>query len=186
MFDQLLERQLRLKNVLTEAEWNRIKDNIKYTWQLDSYFEELKGQEMWTARMNLLEMMLPHLNEFFSKPWITRNVLKFTDDEWEAIRSEFDENPALFNDPNAEGAVDGEVDEDGNPIDPLDDGDELGPDGEMPMPDDDDADAILKGDDPAAAKKPPFGKKPAPGTSVSKDAKPAKKSGKTPPFGKKS
>jgi hypothetical protein len=131
LFDQLLERQLRLKNILTEAEWHRIKADIKYTWQVDSYFEELKGQEMWTARMTLLELMVPHINKFFSTPWIVRNVLKFSDDEWEAIREEFNDNPALFNgageDPN--------VDEDGNPVEPEED---------------EDGNPILPGDDAAA------------------------------------
>jgi len=104
LFDGLLERQLRLKNVLTEAEWNRIKADIRYTWQLDSYFEELKAQEMWTARLTLLAQWEPYINKFVSQPWIVRNVLKFSDDEWEAIREEFDEDPALFSgeDPGVE------------------------------------------------------------------------------------
>src|ERR1019366_7353960 len=94
LFDTILERQLRLKNILTEEEWHRIKDSIRYTWQLDSYFEELKAQEMWTSRLNLLTAMEPYINKFFSNKWIVRNVLKFSDDEWEAIREEFDADPS--------------------------------------------------------------------------------------------
>lgn len=154
LFDQLLEKQLRLKNVLTEAEWNRVKDGFKYTWQLDSYFEELKGQEMWTSRLNLLMQVEPYINKFFSEPWVVRNILKFTDDEWEAIREEFAKDPALF-DGDGEASEDGnpfggddavEVDEFGNPIED----DKLGIDkeeGDSPFVGDDEADTILKDTD---------------------------------------
>ena len=90
LFDQILEKQLRLKGVLTEQEWYRIKDSIRYDWQQDSYFEELKGQEMWTSRLNMLNQMDPYINKYFSTKWVTRNVLKFNDDEWAAIAEDFD------------------------------------------------------------------------------------------------
>lgn len=179
VFDQLLERQLRLKNILTEQEWNRIKDNLRYVWQLDSYFEELKGQEMWTSRMNLLTTMEPYINKFFSNRWIVRNILHFTDDEWEAIREEFDEDPSVFNDPTNE--LDGEVDAEGKPIDPLDDGDENADGKSLGPLTDDDADQVLSttSDD----KKDGFTKKPSKPAFGAK--KPAPKVAKKPPFGKK-
>lgn len=179
VFDQLMERQLRLKNVLTQEEWERIKDGVRYVWQQDSYFEELKGQEMWTSRMNLLALMEPYLNRFFSTNWVTRNILKFTDDEWEAIREDFEaEVPPGGGLPGVEGE-DGAVDEDGNPIEN---------DGELPFGDegDDDAamkdeseDSVLKPAEAGAEKKPqPFGK--------SKDEKKKPAFGNKPPsFGSK-
>ena len=108
VFDQLLERQLRLKNVLTQEEWERIKDSIRYIWQKDSYFEELKESEMWTARMSLLATVEPYINKFFSMSWIVRHILKWTEDEWAAIKEEFDQDPTLAGAP--------EMDEDGNPL----------------------------------------------------------------------
>lgn len=132
VFDVALERQLRLKNILTEEEWTRIKDNVQYEWQQDSYFEELKSQEMWTSRLTLLTQIEPYLNTFFSSKWVTRNILKFTDDEWAAIHEEFDEVDAMT----------GEVDGEG----PVKDDDELGfgkDEGDSPLVDDDEADDIL-------------------------------------------
>jgi hypothetical protein len=108
LFDQLMERQLRLKNVLTEQEWWRIKDNIRYKWQQDSYFEELKSQEMWTSRLNLITLMDPYLNKYFSTKWVRRQILQFTDDEWASIREEFDD----------QSAANIELDENGDPIAP--------------------------------------------------------------------
>jgi hypothetical protein len=90
MFDQILEKQMRLKGIMTEQEWYRIKDSIRYDWQQDSYFEELKSQEMWTSRLNMLNQVEPYVNKYFSQKWVVRNILKFKDDEWASIEEEFD------------------------------------------------------------------------------------------------
>ena len=79
LFDQLLEKQLRMKNVMTEAEWYKIKDRIRYNWQQDSYFEELKMNEILTARMNLATQMEPFIGKYFSNQYIQREVLKLSD-----------------------------------------------------------------------------------------------------------
>jgi hypothetical protein len=91
MFDQLMEKQLRLKGVMTQEDWYRVKDNIRYTWQTDSYFEELKSQAVWTSRIGLLQSMDGFVGKYFSEKWIQREVLKFTDDEMAAIREEFND-----------------------------------------------------------------------------------------------
>ena len=90
LFDQLLEKQLRLKGVVTEQEWYTIKDSIRYDWQQDSYFEELKAQEMWTSRLNMINQLDPYVNKYFSTKWVVRNILKFTEEEWASINEEFD------------------------------------------------------------------------------------------------
>lgn len=94
LFDSILEKQLRLKNVLTEQEWFNIKDNLRYKWQQDSHFEELKAQEIWTSRLTLLQQMEPYINRFFSENQVARDILKYTDDEWAEIREDFDQ-PAI-------------------------------------------------------------------------------------------
>ena len=81
MFDQLLERQLRLKNVMTEAEWYDIKDSLRYTWQQDSYFEELKMNEILTTRMNLASQADAFVGRYYSEAFVKRDILKQTDDD---------------------------------------------------------------------------------------------------------
>ena len=96
LFDQLLERQLRLKNVLTEREWNGIKDNIRYIWQQDSHFEELKNQDIWNSRLAILSQVDPFENKYFSRKQIARDILKYTEEEWTTIREEFNEDVPDF------------------------------------------------------------------------------------------
>lgn len=81
LFDQMLERQLRLKNIMTEDDWYKLKDNIRYTWQQDSYFEELKMNEIMTTRLNLTLLMEPYVGRFYSDQYVKRHILKQTDDE---------------------------------------------------------------------------------------------------------
>ena len=81
MFDQLLERQLRLKNVMTESEWYDIKDSLRYTWQQDSYFEELKMNEILTSRMNLASQADAFVGRYYSEAFVKRDILKQTDDD---------------------------------------------------------------------------------------------------------
>lgn len=93
LFDQILERQLRLKNVLTEREWFDLKDTIRYTWQQDSYFEELKMNEIMTTRLNLASQIDPFVGRYFSEQYVKRNILRLTDDEIVSIAEENRENP---------------------------------------------------------------------------------------------
>ena len=93
LFDQLLERQLRLKNILTEDEWYRIKDSIRYTWQQDSYFEESKMNEILTTRMNLAAQADAFVGRYYSEAFIKRDILKLTDDDVVQIASDNRESP---------------------------------------------------------------------------------------------
>jgi len=138
LFDQLLEKQLRLKQVLTEQEWFRVKDNLRYDWQTDSFFEELKNQEMWTNRLLLLSQMDGFTNKYFSSKWIQREILKFTDDEMASIREEFDDaEDTGFGDEGDENFEDGEDAGEDAPFGKKD------PDSPVPGNMDDDADEIL-------------------------------------------
>ena len=144
LFDQLLERQLRLKNVLTEQEWFRIKDSIQYQWQTDVYFEELKAQEMWRERMNLLSQADPYINKYFSTKWVQREILKMTDDDVAAMHDDFDDAENPF------GGEEGEDDTGSNPFGLDQDGEDEGEDGKKALFGqslDDEADEVLAGTD---------------------------------------
>jgi len=114
LFDQLLEKQLRLKNIMTEAEWYEIKDQLRYTWQQDSYFEESKMNEIMTTRLNLASQIDPYVGRYYSEQFVRRNILRLTDDETVAIARDNRENgpitPINKDDQNAS-AFDREADE---------------------------------------------------------------------------
>jgi hypothetical protein len=88
LFDQLLEKQLRLKHIMTEAEWNMVKDSIRYKWQQDSYFEELKMNEIMQTRLNLASQIDPFVGRYYSEQFVRREILHLTDDEMVQIAAD--------------------------------------------------------------------------------------------------
>ena len=112
LFDQLLERQLRLKNVMTEAEWYAIKDSLRYTWQQDSYFQELKMNEILTTRMNLAAQADVFVGRYYSEAFVKRDILKLTDDDVVQIAQDNrDSPPKPVGRPGETDAFDHEADE---------------------------------------------------------------------------
>ena len=80
LFTKLLEKQLILKNIVTHEEWVLLKDKIKYRFNKDSYFEELKNTELLNERLTTLEKLIPFVGRYFSNEYVRKYVL-YQDDE---------------------------------------------------------------------------------------------------------
>jgi hypothetical protein len=85
LFSEILRVQLRLKNIITEEEWNEWKDNIFYEYQMDSYFTELKELEMLEMRLNVAQQMEPYVEKWFSNKYIRQEILRQSDDVMDRI-----------------------------------------------------------------------------------------------------
>jgi hypothetical protein len=94
LFDHLMEIQLALKGVMSREEWREMRSYIKYDFQKDNYFSELKDQEVLTSRLQLLNTISPYINQFYTKEWVQKNVLRFTDEQIEEMESEMEETSA--------------------------------------------------------------------------------------------
>ena len=110
LFDDLLRIQLVLKKVCTEEEWEEFKENIWYDFKKDNNFDELKEAELLTNRLTLLQVVDPYVGRYFSKEWVRKNVLHFTDEDIMEIDEQIN-NEAQ----DAQPAMDAM----GNPIDPV-------------------------------------------------------------------
>jgi hypothetical protein len=94
LFDHLMEIQLALKGVMSREEWRELRSYIKYDFQKDNYFSELKDQEILSSRLQLLNTISPYINQFYTKEWVQKNVLRFTDEQIEEMESEMEEASA--------------------------------------------------------------------------------------------
>lgn len=110
LFDDLLRVQLTLKKVCTEEEWDEFKEDIWYDFKKDNNFDELKEAELLTNRLSLLQVVDPFVGRYYSKEWVRKKVLQFTDEEIEEIDQQMQDEAE-----NAQPAVDSA----GNPIDPV-------------------------------------------------------------------
>jgi hypothetical protein len=81
LFDNLLEIQLLLKGVMTREEWKDMKDDIRYDFQRDNYYAEIKEQDMMNNRLAVLGLMDAYAGKYYSVEWIRKNVLRQSDDE---------------------------------------------------------------------------------------------------------
>ena len=81
MFLQLLRIQLILKGIITEEDWRIMNDSINFSFNRDSYFNDLKDAEILSARMELAAGMEPMVGKYISSNYIRKNILKQTEEE---------------------------------------------------------------------------------------------------------
>lgn len=89
-----LGKQLILKKILTENDWNAIRDRVHFDYSRDNYFAELKDSEIMMNRINLLNVVQPYIGQFFSKKFVQKNVLNQTEKDIKEMQEEMDEEAA--------------------------------------------------------------------------------------------
>lgn len=94
LFDDVLGTQLVLKNICTKEEWEEWKDRIRYDFQKDVLFQELKNLDLWRERLNLLSDVDQHEGKYFSKPFIMENILNLTEEEQKQMKKEMEQDRA--------------------------------------------------------------------------------------------
>lgn len=96
LFDELLKNQLILKKVINADEWNSIREHIKYVYNTDNHFAELKESEIFKSRLELLTQIDSFAGKYYSVEWIRRNVLRQSDDEQEQIDKEIKQEKTKY------------------------------------------------------------------------------------------
>ena len=81
LFDDLLKTQLIIKGIITEADWNLIRNNIEYKYATDAYYTESKEQQIIQSRVEILNGVANYIGTLYSKVYIQKNILKLTDDD---------------------------------------------------------------------------------------------------------
>ena len=95
LFDDLLRTQLILKGVMTEADWDSIKEDIYYDFTKDAYVAENKEGELLRNRVDLLNQVMPYVGTYFSREYVYEKVLRMDDDEVEQMKDQLDSDDEL-------------------------------------------------------------------------------------------
>jgi len=77
----LLKTQIILKGIMTEEDWNRINQDITFRFNQDSYFTELKNNDILRERLDIIAAVTPYIGRFFSEEYIRKNFLKQSEEE---------------------------------------------------------------------------------------------------------
>ena len=91
LFTDILRTQLILKNIVSGDEFDEFKDFIRYDFSTDNHFSELKEQEIFRERLDILSQAENYLGKFFSEKYIAKNVLRMTDDDLEKMKQEIED-----------------------------------------------------------------------------------------------
>jgi hypothetical protein len=118
LFAEALRVQLIAKQIIRPDEWDHIAHDIRFDFQEDNHFAELKESEVLTNRINTLNMIQPYIGQFYSLEYVKRHVLKQSEEEIDEIakqiNSEQDEIQAMLAMQNGV-PVDSGMDEGPNP-----------------------------------------------------------------------
>jgi len=90
-FYNILKKQLILKGIITEDDWNEWSNDILVDYIRDNHFSELKDAEILRERLQTLDIMQQYVGEFYSKEWVMKNVLHFDDDDIKQMRNQIDD-----------------------------------------------------------------------------------------------
>lgn len=91
LFMNVLKKQLLLKGIITEDDWESWKQTLYVDYITDNYFSELKETEMLRERVGMLQQIEPYLGTFYSKEWAQKNVLMLTDDDIKTMNDQIDQ-----------------------------------------------------------------------------------------------
>ena len=90
LFDSLLEKQLVLKGIMDPEEWAEIKNDIRYDFMKDNYFEELKQTEILREKVTMLRDIEEQIGKYYSREWVVKNVLFMSDDDMREMQKQID------------------------------------------------------------------------------------------------
>ena len=109
VFLEILRKQLMLKGIITEEDWNTWKEDIVIDFVKDNHFTELKETELLRERMQTMDMVQQYIGEYFSKEWAMKNVLRLSDEDIEKMKKDMEGENAEGEDQEADFQPDDEA-----------------------------------------------------------------------------
>lgn len=82
LFSELLKRQLILKRIITQDEWDeKVAPFIRFEYAADGYMKEQSEAEQFHQKIAMLEEVEQFVGTYFSKEYIQHKVLKMSDED---------------------------------------------------------------------------------------------------------
>lgn len=90
VFLGILKKQLLLKGICTEEDWEEWKDSLYIDFVKDNHFTELKEMEILRERIGIMNEITQYVGEYYSKEWVMRNVLRMSDEDIETTKKDIE------------------------------------------------------------------------------------------------
>lgn len=92
LFYDIMRKNLILKGKISPDQWKEISDYFSFEWNSDNQFFELRELDALNRRMNILDTVSDYIpgeeKVFFSKDWVYRNVLRFSEQQIKAMEDQ--------------------------------------------------------------------------------------------------
>jgi len=96
LFSEALRVQLIAKGIIRPDEWDQIVHDIRFDFQEDNHFAELKETEILNNRIDVLNRIQPYIGQYYSMEYVKRFVLKQSDEEIDQIDKEIKQEQELL------------------------------------------------------------------------------------------
>jgi hypothetical protein len=91
IFFKALRTQLILKGVINKNEWATIKESINFDFNDDSFFVELKDNEILKERVEMLSDISEYVGKYYSHDYVRTKILRQNEEEMKEIDSQIKE-----------------------------------------------------------------------------------------------
>ena len=98
LFFGILRKQLIMKGVITEQDWESWKNDINVDYLRDNHFTELKNTEILQDRLSTLDAVSSYVGEYFSREWVMKNVMQMTDEDIQEMKDQVEAENANSDD----------------------------------------------------------------------------------------
>jgi polyhydroxyalkanoate synthesis regulator phasin len=88
LFMDILRVQLLLKGVMTDDDWRHLKTDMKFVFNTDNYFWDLKEAEIMAERLKMLSFIEPYIGKYFSTDYVKTKVLKYLPEELQEMEKQ--------------------------------------------------------------------------------------------------
>jgi len=108
LFLNTLSKQLILKGIVTQEDWDNWKNDIVVDYVRDNHFTEMRDTEIMRERLQTMDMIQQYVGEFYSKEWVMKNILMLDDEEIEKMKEQIQDEMASGEIENPADQTDGE------------------------------------------------------------------------------
>lgn len=96
LLSDILRIQLVSKGILLDEEWTELCQVIRYDYNRDNHFEEMKNAEIMQNRLNTIQLADAYVGRYFSIAWLRKNVLLQSEDDFKEIDAEMQAESAML------------------------------------------------------------------------------------------
>ena len=90
LFLDTLRVQLLLRGVMTDADWHELKSDIKFVFNTDNYFSDLKEAEILAERLKMISYVDPYIGKYFSTAFVRKHILQQTEEDMRVMDKEME------------------------------------------------------------------------------------------------